>query len=284
MTSNNYQPLLDDLGVFKQKSRNVVAALFGSTWNTLWAQAGFINHTTSVPGRIEEKLGLAVNLAIFFAENPSYEQPNLGVTKAAADLIRTNTQTAQQAVAAATLVVKNKGIARDAAYVTLTTTMRLLINTLKKLIKGNDPLWLAFGLNMPDADVTPSQPINVTASVSSDTDIITVQCDPVALAMRYRARMLLVGVETEYRLVASGTEPMLPIGGVVPGQTAEIVMEAVNGSAQGVPSQPVQVTVPLPVTHEVKASATTPVSAAPSIEEAIVSANGNGSHNGHSLY
>ncbi|MGI9115642.1 MAG: hypothetical protein ACR2FX_11555 [Chthoniobacterales bacterium] len=64
--------------------------------------------------------------------------------------------------------------------------------------------------------------------------------------------MLRVGVETEYQLVASGIEPMLSIGGVLTGQTVKIVVQAVNGQVQGVPSAPVEITVALAKTAELR--------------------------------
>ena len=54
-----------------------------------------------------------------------------------------------------------------------------------------------------------------------------------ALAGRYRWRMLIVGVQTDYQLAASTTEPMASIGGVAAGQTVQIIVQAVNGSLQG---------------------------------------------------
>jgi len=45
-------------------------------------------------------------------------------------------------------------------------------------------------------------------------------------------------VETDFALAASTTAPMAEITTVLPGQTAEIVVQAVNGSSQGVASEP----------------------------------------------
>ena len=95
------------------------------------------------------------------------------------------------------------------------------------------PRWLAFGLQMPATITTPGKPVNVTAMVD-DTGTIIVQCDAMPLATRYRWRMLVVGVEVTYRLVARSVDPMGMITGVMPGQTAQIIVQAVNGDLQGV--------------------------------------------------
>lgn len=173
---------------------------------------------------------------------------------------------------------KTKGDANDAAYTGLAIAMRTVIDVLGKVLGADDPRWLAFGLNMPGANVTPSQPINVTATVDAFGSTILVTCDAVALATRYRARMLRVGVEAEYQLVASGIEPMLSIGGVLAGQTVKIVVQAVNGQVQGVPSAPVEITVALAKTAAAAAAAVVPEVTAFDTSAAPAS---NGSRNGH---
>ena len=137
---------------------------------------------------------------------------------------------------------------------------------------------LAFGLNMPATRATPGQPVNLSAQ-GDEVGAIVVQCEAVPLATRYRWRMLLVGVETEYKLAVSTTEPVGVIAGVLPGQTVEIVVQAVNGNKQGVESAPVVFTVP------VAAKAATSAKRAVAVEAPSASAsgpeNGNGNGNGH---
>ncbi len=72
-----------------------------------------------------------------------------------------------------------------------------------------------------------------------------VQCDAVPLATRYRWRMLIVGVQPDYRLAASSKEPMASITDVLPGQTVKILVQAVNENLQGVASDPVLFTLPV---------------------------------------
>lgn len=105
--------------------------------------------------------------------------------------------------------------------------MRALIKILGATLARDDPRWLAFGLQMPPTNTTPGKPLNLTAT-TDDFGAIVVQCDGTALAMRYRWRMLLVGVESDYRLVARSTAPLASIPGVMPGQVVEIIAQAVN--------------------------------------------------------
>lgn len=103
---------------------------------------------------------------------------------------------------------------------------------------------------------------------------MVVQCDAVALATRYRFRVLLVGIQNEYQLAARSTEPVGVIPGVMPGQRVQIIVQAVNGNLQGVGSDPIQFTVSL-ATRTVEAAAT--VETAPGTSASTT----NGSRNGH---
>ena len=68
---------------------------------------------------------------------------------------------------------------------------------------------------------------------TDDTGAVVVQCDAVPLATRYRWRMLIVGVQTEYQLAASTTEPLASIGDVAAGQTVQIIVQAVKWGSAG---------------------------------------------------
>jgi hypothetical protein len=153
--------------------------------------------------------------------------------------------------------------------------MRSLIN-LHATLSDSDPGWLTFGLDMPSTDTTPGQPENVIVTVDDTGALLVVQCDSLARAVRFRWRMLLVGVETDYRLVARSVAPLATIADVLPGQTVEIVAQGVNfAGSQGVASEPVRFTMPLvPRTK-------TPEAVAPVLSEPAVSAERSGS-NGHS--
>lgn len=262
---------MTDLSDWLQVTRNVLASRFGNRWSTLWAQAGFISPSTKVPGRIEEKLTLALKLANFFTANPSYEVASMDVTAAEAESLRDAAVTAQQAFAAARVTQKVKIATGNVAKAALRSMMQALFKILKATLAGDDPRWLTFGFNMPAADTTPGQPQNVTASLTEDGDIMA-GCDAVAFGLRYRFRMLRVGIDTEYTLAASSTQPLGIIGNVLAGQTARIIVQAVNGSQQGVASEPIDFTVPLPAVQTIEPKATF---VAPKLEE-VLAPNGNG--------
>ena len=273
--SDLYQTTLGEVYAWLQAARNVLVPKLGLRWSTAWAQAGFINGSTAVPRRLEDRLALVLALFAFFRDNPSYQVASLDVTSAKATEKRDAALVAQSAWADAEMLQKDTFETRTAAYDTLVATMRTLISNLERKLGPNDPRWLAFGLNQPGMNQTPGKPVNVTAHIDGSGAII-VTCDAVPLALRYRWRMLLVGVQTEYVLAARSVDPMGMIAGVMPGQLVRIIVQAVNGNLQGVASDPIEFTMPL--AHE----PTPPAAPAPVLEQALTAPQGNGtSTNGH---
>lgn len=281
MASDLFKPADVALSEWLSVARNVLAARFGNRWSTMWAQAGFTNASTRVPSRLMDRLNLALNLAGFFTVNPSFEVPSMDVTAAQAATLRTAALNAQEAVTAADVVLKDKGTTWESAYATVTGSMRALINILHATLKNDDTRWLTFGLDMPSTITTPGQPVDVTAHVD-ENDGIVVQWDAVPLAQRYRTRMMIVGVDTEYSLAASSVDPMSGITGVSAGQTVQIIVQAVNGNSQGVASEPIRFTVPLLAKADTPAVTSTKPSAT-LLDEVVISSNGNGHRNGDRL-
>ena len=241
--STGFQAAEEALSAWLAMVRNVLAARFGGRWSTEWAQAGFTDATTSVPKRIEDRLALTLRLAGFFTANPSFQLPTIDVTAAKANALYTAALTTQQLAIDSGVAQKTAGDLDDAARLKLEDAMWSLIRLLDATIADNDPRWLSFGLNMPSADTTPGQPLNVTAH-ADDTGAMVVQCDAVPLATRYRWRMLVVDVDKDYALAASTTEPMANISGVEPGKLVKLIVQAVNGKQQGVASEPLLFRIP----------------------------------------
>jgi hypothetical protein len=114
---------------------------------------------------------------------------------------------------------------------------------------------------MPGTITTPGKPTGLSVHLDENGNLIS-QCDPEARATRYRWRGLIVGLETENRLLASAKEPMASLATILPGQTLQLIVQAVNENLQGVASDPIFFTMPpLPATKptvvEPKAPTTT---------------------------
>ena len=241
--SDTYQAACGAIYDWLLAVRKVLAVQFGDRWSTQWAQAGFTNSTTAIPARVEDRIALVLALVNFFLANPSYEAASLEVTAAEGTTLRNAALSAQQVLATAAVSLKTLGDSWTTAYDKLTTVMRRLIKNLDGMLKADDPRWEQFGLNMPAAPTAPGQPVNLTAH-TDDTGAIVVQCDAVPLATRYRWRMMRVGVEKDYQLAASSPVPIGTIAGVEPGQLVQIIVQAVNGSQQGVASEPLNFRMP----------------------------------------
>ena len=282
--SDTYQSAVGALDEWLAVTKSVLAGRFGLRWSTAWAQAGFINNTTRIPDKIEDRIALAGRLVAFFTANPGYEVPTMQVTAAQGATLQNAALAAQLALTNAARALAGLGQGWTDAFTALSDEMWSLIKILQATLNDDDARWLAFGLPMPATPTTPGQPVKVTAHTDG-TGAIIVGCDAVALATRYRCRMLIVGVETDYRLVASGPQPLLSIAGVVAGQTVQLIVQAVNGSLQGVASEPIQFAVPLAGAQgeAAKAAATAERGVVKSPAHGNGHSNGNGNGNGRTL-
>ena len=251
--SNNYQTALEPIYPWLLGVSNTLATIFGTRWNTEWAQAGFINKTTQIPTRNDDRSALLVALASFYTANPSREVASLNQTAAFATNLRNAAVTAQQALTVATINFNNVSKTWTDAYNTLADGMRALERNLASVLDNDDPRWLSFGFTMPGTSSTPGKPQNVTAQLDQFGNII-VQCDPESYATRYRFRRMIVGVEASYVLADSSKEPIGSIADILPGQTVQIIVQAVNGNLQGVASDPIVFTIPPVVNKKVEAS------------------------------
>ena len=153
--------------------------------------------------------------------------------------------------------------------------MRDLIRNLESKLSDTDARWLAFGLRIPATITTPGQPVNVAAH-QDGTGAIIVQCDEVPLATLYRWRVLVVDVDTAYRLASSTTQPIGTITGIAPGRLVRIIVQAVSGNLQGVASVPIEYRIELPAPKTPVAKG--PANVAQTTSTAVI---GNGHGNCH---
>ena len=276
VASDTYQAALAVLDEWLLTTKNVLAGRFGPRWSTAWAQSGFTNHSTAIPRKLEDRIALAGRLVAFFTVNPTAEVPSMQVTAAHGQALQTAVLTNQAALMNQVRAQETLSRGWTEAFTALSDKMWSLIKLLQATLDDDDPRWLAFGLPMPSTPSTPGMPEDVTAQLDA-AGAILVQCGPVPLATRYRCRLRLVGVESGYRLVASGPVPMLAVTGVLPGQTAELIVQAVNGSLQGVASEPILFLVPALRTKSVPAEAEASAGEAPAVKGFTHrSENGNG--------
>jgi hypothetical protein len=240
--SDLYVTAMATLTGYLKASRAVLVASFGNRWNTLWAQAGFVQPSTGVPSRNADKLALALSLIAFFTANPSYEVAAKNVTAAQGTILRSAVITAQNNLQPKKVATRTAHQGRATAQGVLTAAIRMVIKVLSGTIGPNDPRWEQFGLNMPGVNTTPAAPTGLAATPMGTSLLLT--CDAVANATRYRFRRKIVGVDIAYKLVGSATEPMVMLEDLAPGVTMELIAQAVNGPSQGKACDPITVTMP----------------------------------------
>lgn len=265
-----FTPAANDLLDWLNAVRPTLISHFGYSWSADWSAAGFVGPTTAIPDKIEDRLGLAASLITFLTANPTFEVPATGVTAAHGTEIRDAAVAAQLTVTNTDVALKTAGDTRAPARAKLVEDMRTLIKNLGAMLDKDDPRWLAFGLEMPATNTTPAKPSGLAAQFDVVSGGLILTCDPEPLARRFRFRMREAGSGLPYQLAASSTHPTALTDPVQPGVTLEIIVQAVNGRAQSVPSDSILFTVP--------------VSASPSVETVIpevaigaAQPNGNGS-------
>lgn len=244
------------LDEWELSARSVLAARLGNRWSAEWAAAGFINNSTAVPRRMGDRLGLVSRLVTYFGANPGYQVPALDVTQAKAAALFSDVVTKTTARNGANEASRAALAGREEAQSALVGLMRGVIKILDATLSRTDLRWMSFGLNVPADNTTPGQPQNLAVTVLP-THTLSATCGAVPLATRYRWRAKVVGVDAEFWLAASTKDPMAEITDVLPGQTVDVLVQAVNQS-QGVASAIVRVVIP------------------PVVQAAAVSKNGNG--------
>lgn len=70
-------------------------------------------------------------------------------------------------------------------------------------------------------------------------NVMLLECDPTPPATRYLFRARIGGIQSKYKLVASGVAPMAKLEDVPVGLQFELIVQAVNGNSQSVSSDPI---------------------------------------------
>jgi hypothetical protein len=225
---------------FIATAKNVLSPILGGSWSTAWAPAGFTT-SLSTPVKIAERMTLLGTLRDYFTAQPTHENAPLGVTSAQAATLFTALSNARSAVNQALVDVGQTRSARDAARRTLEKRMRGLIGELEQLLAADDPRWLAFGLNMPDAAVTPEAPSSVVLTLGGAGEVLA-DWDDVANASHYRVFKQEVGVDADFVFAGSPSDSDFLIAGVGGGHLLRVKVTVVSGGLESPPSPVAEIT------------------------------------------
>ncbi len=257
--------------------RTVLAGRFGKDWSAAWAQAGWVGPRTAVPKSIKGRMALGFALKDYFTANPSAQVADMNITADVADDLTTAALTSQQAAMLAEQALKDADLARQPIKADLLKLISRVVLNLDGMLAKDDPRWLVFGLRMPATPTTPGKPTGLAATVMGTK--VQLECDTMEYATRYRFRTKIVGVEDNYKLAASGTAPEAMLKGIAGGTMLEVIVQAVNGSAQGVASDPILVTMPATVAETKPAISEAELAPLTAITpNGSSNGNGNGSH------
>ncbi len=222
--------------------RGILVGDFGNRWSADWASAGFVQPSTAIPSRQADRVALAGKLGQFFTANPDMEVPDREVTAAKAVALGDAVDEAEDPLLQANTELKATLGTLETAQAALVAKMRFLIKILSGTLAPDDARWERFGLTMPSIPRTPAAPTGLRATIV-DAQVL-LECDATALATRYRFRRKVEGVDADYRLVGSSPTPMAAVDAVAPGLVSSYIVQAVNGSAQSVASDPITVITP----------------------------------------
>jgi hypothetical protein len=220
--------------VFLGKARKWFATIFGESYNTEWAEAGWPASSTRVPASEDDRFPLVDNIRAYLVANPARESEDLGITAALAATLHTNFANARGALTQARTDQNNARILRDEQEKMLRKCMKGLIEELASLLEPDDPRWYAFGLSRPVDEETPEIPLNLVL-LPSEIGKIIADWDDALRADRYRVWRLIVGVEADFVPVATVYDSDYTLEGLTTGTTVKVRITSGNDAGESLP-------------------------------------------------
>jgi hypothetical protein len=224
-------------------AKPILEKYLGRDWSQAWATAGFVNGSTAVPTRIEERQACLAALKLYFTNNPAHENAPLNVTAAQAQALFEDLSTKRSAVNSAET---EAGLARDARDVEIKKLDRRLAGTiheLGQLLEDDDQLWHSFGLNRPSDPETPEIPLALVVTQANIGHLLA-SWERAPRADRYRVWRQVVGVDTDFQPVATVTDTDATLNTLASGTAIRVYVTALNDAGESQPSATVEAVVP----------------------------------------
>lgn len=146
---------------------SILKPRLGNQWNAQWQAAGFSGGSLAVPANPKT---LLLQLRAHFARNPGHEAPTLepfavtaAASEAAAQAISAAQEASNQSNADSGTAKTNYGNGLAAGRARLTG----LRTELEQLLADADPLWLAFGFDLPGHPDAPEVVENLTLTAGA---------------------------------------------------------------------------------------------------------------------
>lgn len=223
-------------------ARRLLINYLGESWSAAWAPTGFPNQSTAVPTTQSERQALLQSLKNYFTAHAAQENAPLNITAARAGILFTALSDARSAAADGNTDAGNKKNLRNAAVTKLRGRLSGLAAELGQLLEDTDPLWLAFGLNLPGATALPDAADGLVLTLGTAGTVLADWSDA-ARATRYRVFKQIVGVDAAFVFVANVNDSDYTLTGLPSGKTVKVQIIAANDAGQ---SDPIvaEVTVP----------------------------------------
>jgi hypothetical protein len=228
---------------FIGSARRVLINYLGDGWSQTWGATGFPDQSTAVPGTQAKRQALLLSLKNYFTANAAQQNAPLNVTPAQAQALFTALADARRAAADGNTTGGQKKNLRDAAVATLRTRLSGLMNELGQLLDDTDPLWLAFGLNLPGATNLPDPADNLVLTAGGP-GVVLADWSDASRATRYRVFKQVLTVDANFVAADTVNDSDCTFSGLPSGKTVRVQIVSANDAGQGQPSAVAEIVVP----------------------------------------
>ncbi|MBA4148099.1 MAG: fibronectin type III domain-containing protein [Verrucomicrobia bacterium] len=215
---------------FATTTRDVLKPHLGTQYAESWNGSGFVN-SLAIPSAAVKLQPMLGSLKNYLTLRPAQENLALNVTAVRADTLYTEIGARRAAISAQEATLKTLLNASDAKTATLRLTLRTLLDEMAIKMDPMDPLWLAFGFNMPGKKRTPDVPKNLTA-VLIGTNAIAMKWNAAPRASHYRVWKKVIGVDADYVFVGNPADLDFTIEGLPGNAQVEVLVSAVNNGGE----------------------------------------------------
>ncbi|MDB6027781.1 MAG: hypothetical protein JWM68_4004 [Verrucomicrobiales bacterium] len=181
------------------------------------------------------------SFSAYYSVYPAREIAALNLTAAHADTLSASLLAAMGALTEQDTEVSRLKAIRDLNAEKLLRRLRGLRDELGQIIDPLNPLWKAFGFNIPGADQTPESPLNLSAVVIGP-GTAALRWDATAHAEYYRVWKRVIGLDAEPVAVGSPADLDFTLENLPAASTIEIYVSAVNNGGESQLSEKITIT------------------------------------------
>lgn len=227
---------------FILSARNVIATFLGNVWSQAWEPTGFPNQSLAVPATIAERQSLLLSLKQYFVAHPTHQVEALNVTSARATELFDLLSEARTAVNAGLTLIGTKMAVRETAERALRKRLSDTIKELSMKLGEFDPRWASFGLTEPGQDSLPGVAEKPTLTNVGPGRVFSDWPD-VPGVTAYIVEVQIMGVDADFREVATVSDSEYLIQGLPSGKTIRVRIIAVNAVGRAQPSEYAEIVV-----------------------------------------